>query len=362
MPVLYVEPPVKLGWLRRRGLFSREIWTGFRRKAVRTIHPNLHILQNPNYLAISGSPLLANLTWSRWLKAIRRSADSLGIDRPILWVSLPEQYDAVGRLNETLSIYHVVDEYSGYTSSDEERKERRKRVEQRLLDSVDILIVISPELKESKSGPNREIHLVENAVELQPFEAAHERGKDPKDLARIRKPRLGYSGLIGKRLDLDLINGVAKARCDWSVVFIGKVDSRDCEAKIHELQKLPNVHFLGEKHPDQVPDYIVGFNVGLLPYAINLETTHISPLKMYEYFAAGLPVVSTAIPASVRKKNIVAIATGLAEFEKSCDTVLRENTENFVRLRIDEARSNTWDHRIKQISELIHSRLEEPNA
>ena len=95
---------------------------------------------------------------------------------------------------------------------------------------------------------------------------------------------------------------------------------------------------------------------------LNVETTHISPLKMYEYFAAALPVVSTAIPAALRKNNIVAIATGSAEFAERCEAALLENSDRLVNLRVEEANSNTWDHRVQEISELVRSWLKKRSS
>ena len=358
MPVLYVEPPVYVRSLRDQGLTSARFWRGFRTPMMRAEGGGLHVMQSPHYLAVSGPGGIGAVLRRRWLAAIRRSARRAGITRPILWVSLPEQAHAVGQLGEALSIYHIVDEYSGYTVEDEDLRQRLMGAEQALLDAVDLSIVVSDELLSAKSDGRRRVHLVENAVDYDRFAEARQRASAPPDLAKIPGPRLGYSGLIGKRLNLSLMAGLAKAHPEWSLVLIGKVDRRQCEAELLALEGMNNVYFVGRKEPREVPDYITGLDVGLLPYEINTETKHISPLKMYEYLGAGLPIVSTGIPAVRRKAAFVSIADDLQGFVSECEAALAVPRSEQLQQRIAEAAANTWDQRVAQIGLILLPNLD----
>ena len=198
----------------------------------------------------------------------------------------------------------------------------------------------------------------ENAVDYDAFRQATDKGETPDDMSDLPSPRIGYSGLIGNRLDLELIEHLARERPSWSIVLIGKVDSRRCEDEMDRLRGLRNVHFLGQKDVSDVPSYVAALDVGLLPYRVNVETTHISPLKMYEYFAAGLPVVSTRIPSAARRGDLVSLADGAAEFIDACDAALTEPQDE-ARARVSEASQNTWDHRVTQLTSIIAPMLQQ---
>ncbi len=288
---------------------------------------------------------------------MQRAVSAVNIRYPVLWLSQPSQLDAVGRFSERLSIYHVVDEYGGYTGLDGSLANRQKADENRLLNTVDMTIVVSPELLAAKSGEGRDVHLVENAVDFDAFRGADIGAGDTPELDKISSPILCYTGLIGKRLDIDLVIDLARLRPDYAIVLVGDIDRRECESGLDKLSNLPNVHFLGRKAPHELPAILSKAAVGLLPYAINLETKHISPLKMYEYMAAGIPVVSTPIPAALRHEDIVSVADDSSAFAELCDRAVRNEFQEQVSKGIDAASSSTWDHRVRKIAALIERRL-----
>jgi len=357
MPVLYVQPWVGLRSLRSQmsGLFR--IFADVGRPLLEKHEPNVHVFKSPAYLPVSRSPSLAPITQRLWTSAVRRAARSVGITQPIVWVSRPETGFVVGRMNEQLSIYHVVDEYAGYTGAGGQARAKLADIEAAVLDSVDLVIAASPELERAKQGPGRDIVVLENGVDPGEYADARHSGLEPDDLADASKPRIGYSGLIGKRLDLDLIREIALRRPDCSVVLIGKIDARECEEGLAALESLPNVYLLGEKPPTEVARYIVGFDIGLLPYAINLETQHISPIKMYEYWAAGKPVVSTSIPAAQRHRSAVNVAESHDQFHAIIDHLIDNPAgEDVVRL-VELASRNSWQSRVECIAAELSSRI-----
>jgi UDP-galactopyranose mutase len=356
MPVLYVEPWVRLRYLRRNSL--KLLVQRDARPPVGAAEPiaNLSIYHSPPTRPVSGSGLIGPWTANRWLAGVRAAAADIGIRRPILWLSLPEMGFAAGRMNELMSIYHAVDEYGGYARQTADKQRRLWAREEKILDAVDMTIVVSPELAKSKRKEGRDVHIVENAVDFDRFSHAARERCIPGDLADVPAPRLGYSGLIGQRLNLDLLLRTAETRPDWSLVLIGKVDETGCADRLRRLRALDNVYFLGQKAVTEVPAYIAGLDTGLLPYTLNLETENISPLKMYEYFAAGIPVVSTPIPAALRLRDFLAIASTDEEFIKRCEESLIAD-DDARRRRIDHAGRNTWDDRVDEVRSLLQSHL-----
>lgn len=357
LPVLYVEPPVSFRAVRSGRVGLRRLARDAITETVRTDRSNVVVMRSSAWYPISGSKWIAAATRRRWLRAVRRAAGAAGIEVPILWVSRPEMRFAVGRLGERLSIYHVVDEYAGYTGLDEDAARRLRLEESALLDAVDMAVAASPEIIDAKSAPGRDFVLLENGVSFRAYSEARRAPDTPADIAAIPRPRIGYSGLIGKRLNLELLAEVAAARPDWSIVMVGKVDDRECESLIERLRALPNVHFIGEKPGADVPRYVCSFDVGLLPYAINLETRNISPIKMYEYWAAGIPVIGTDIPSVQRNREAVFVAGDAHGFVSCIDAVLDDFPDAERAMLIARAEENAWSRRVEQVARAIDARL-----
>jgi UDP-galactopyranose mutase len=265
---------------------------------------------------------------------------------------------AVGQLGEQFSVYHIVDEYQGYTGVTSDDRDRLATHEADVLDRVDLAVVASPELANAKGGPGRDIVVLENGVNPEEYSAARRNPDYPADIGQVPSPRIGYSGLIGKRLNFKLITALAEQRKDYSIVLVGRVDTRECSEEIAHLKSLPNVYFLGEKNANDVAAYINCLDVGLLPYAVNLETENISPIKMYEYWAAGKPVVGTSIPATRRNSAAVAIANSTQEFIAEVEKAVGARDKSAQKLLIRLASKNSWQSRVDSISAEIQARLQ----
>jgi glycosyltransferase involved in cell wall biosynthesis len=360
LPVMYVEPWQRLRRLRRLrrsrpGL--SELMADFRMPLVDVHESGVKVFRSPLHLPVSGSSRARRATLGAWLRRVRRAAAECGIQTPVLWVSHPEMADVVGTMGEALAVYHIVDDYAGYTGAGDVANLTRR--EQALLDRVDLSIAVTPELIAAREGPGRRLELVENAVDYDAFRLAAERREEPPGMAGIPRPRVGYSGLIGVRLDMELLLHLARRSPGSSFVFIGKVDPRGCETDLEALRALPNVYFLGEQPAAAVPDHVAAFDVGLLPYAINRETLHISPLKLYEYLAAGKPVIATPIPAAQRNEDRLSLARNADEFALALEASLGEDASRVREERYAFAAENTWAHRVQQIDDLLHPMVAE---
>lgn len=284
----------------------------------------------------------------------------LGFGRPILWLLRPNMQDVIGRLGEKLVIYHIVDQYAAYEAefTDVYGLDRRSSVEESeraMLAQADLVFVTSKSLLEEKKKYNPNTFWVPNGVDYCAFAAG--RGALPDDVAPLPRPIVGYVGAINEKLDYELLRKVA-LELPVTLLLVGPVHLRLDFSGLAGLQ-LTNVHFLGGKPVEEVPAYVGACDVCLMPYKLNEWTAHINPLKLYEYLAAGKPIVSTAIPAIEGFEHVIRIASNGDEFCQQVRCALNENSEDLAALRMQVAAQNTWDARVDKLSELVQAALQE---
>jgi UDP-galactopyranose mutase len=194
------------------------------------------------------------------------------------------------------------------------------------------------------------------------FAQARRAAGDPVDQAAIARPRLGFFGVIDERMDVGLVRGVAEARPDWQIVLLGPVVKIDAA----HLPRRGNIHYLGPKQYSELPDYVAGWDVALLPFARNEATRFISPTKTPEYMAAGKPVVSTSIRDVVRpygQQGLVRIADDVPEFVAACEAAMAEDASDRLRQADAFLRQTSWDgtwSRIRLMLEAVLRRDQGP--
>lgn len=292
---------------------------------------------------------------------LRRAIKGLHFCEPILWVFLPDMAVFTGRFGEKLVIYHMVDEYTGYSGVSERWRPVMRHMEAQLARMADLVFVSSPTLLESKRSLNEHMLWVANAVDFDSFaRAAVGRDASPPDLANLPSPIIGYVGAINEKVDLSLVVRVAQAFPAWSLVLVGPVRVSDPGNRValEVLRGMPNVHFLGQKDVTLVPNYIAACDVCLLPYQMNEWTRHIDSLKLYEYLACGKPVVATSVPAAQRFSDVVRVAASPTDFVAGVRDGLRGDHAELQAKRRSVAAQNTWERRIDVISAAIEERLE----
>jgi UDP-galactopyranose mutase len=231
------------------------------------------------------------------------------IDRYVAWYYSPMALDVSRHLRPAATIYDCMDELTGFLGAPPALRER----ERELLGRADLVFTGGHSLYEAKRQLHPAVHPFPSSIDVAHFARARAPQPDPADQAELPRPRLGYFGVIDERLDRDLLDAVAAARPDWQFVMIGpvvKIDPRD-------LPQRPNIRWLGQKPYAELPRYIAGWDVAIMPFARNDATRFISPTKTPEYLAAGRPVVSTSIRDVVRPygmMGLVAIADTPEEF------------------------------------------------
>ncbi|HEU4411860.1 MAG TPA: glycosyltransferase family 1 protein, partial [Polyangiaceae bacterium] len=227
----------------------------------------------------------------------------------VAWYYTPMALAFTGALRPLATVYDCMDELAAFRGAPPALETR----ERELLRRADVVFTGGRSLYEAKRPVHPRVHAFPSAVEVEHFAKARARQADPDDQAPFPHPRLGFFGVLDERMDLALLEGVAEARPGWQIMVVGpvvKIDPAD-------LPRRPNLRYLGPKGYHELPRYLAGWDVALMPFAQNESTRLISPTKTPEYLAAGRPVVSTPIRDVVRPygaEGLVRIADGVGAF------------------------------------------------
>lgn len=258
----------------------------------------------------------------------------------IAWYYTPMALTFSRHVHAPLTVYDCMDELSGFKSAPSEIG----ILERELLGRADIVFTGGLSLYEAKKRLHPNVHAFPSSVDVAHFKPARSGTlPEPTDLIPVARPRIGYFGVIDERLDLALIDEVARMRPDWQIVMIGPVVKIDPET----LPKRPNLHWLGGKTYAELPAYLAGLDAGFMPFALNGATRFISPTKTPEFLAAGLGVASTPVTDVVRTWGAghhVEIAASAAEMAGSLDRLLHREDRAAWLSRVDRKLSTgSWN-------------------
>ena len=241
-------------------------------------------------------------------------------------------------------VYHCVDDLAAVPGIDADAFLREERA---LLREADAVFTTSQTLYEKCSEHNAHVRDFPNVVNFDHFTRAHEPEPIPPDLVGIPQPRLVYVGALSDfKVDFALLNEVAIARADWHIILIGAEREGQHDPQLARLSSLPNVHLLGHRPYQLLPDYLRGMDVGLLPTHVNDYTRSMFPMKYFEYLAAGLPVVSTPLAFTEQQRTGLKVAATLEEFNVAVAAQLargrftREQSQQMVG-------AHTWEARLR---------------
>jgi UDP-galactopyranose mutase len=238
------------------------------------------------------------------------------IVEPIHWFYTPMALELARDLPARLTVYDCMDELSAFRGA----PPALQLLERELFERADLVFTGGESLFEAKGPLHPNVHLFPSSVDLEHYRTARRLLPAPLDQAPIPGPLVGYFGVIDERLDLELIERIALERPAWSLVLVGPVVKIDPSS----LPKQPNIHYLGPKRYEELPAYLAGWQVALMPFALNEATRFISPTKTLEYLAGGKAVVSTAIRDVVSpyaERGLVQVA-GRDEFVPAIERVL----------------------------------------
>jgi glycosyltransferase involved in cell wall biosynthesis len=271
-----------------------------------------------------------------------------GIDAHLLWYYTPMACSWTRHLKPLVTVYDCMDELSAFKGASPVLKER----EAELFRRADLVFTGGQSLYEAKRTQHRSVYAFPSSIDAPHFAQARSINTDPADQADIPRPRLGFFGVIDERMDIELLERVAEARPEWQLVIIGPVVKIDPES----LPRRSNMHYLGGKSYAELPAYLAGWDVAMLPFARNESTRFISPTKTPEYLAAGCPVVSTSIRDVVRpygEQGLVHIADTPEEFVAAVEAAMTTDAQERLR-EVDAFLSQTsWDRTWKRMTDLI---------
>ncbi|HEX3556253.1 MAG TPA: glycosyltransferase family 1 protein [Thermoanaerobaculia bacterium] len=272
----------------------------------------------------------------------------------VLWYYTPMALGYSSGLAPAAVIYDCMDELSLFRGAPPTLLER----EARLLALADLVFTGGQSLYEAKRDRHPQVHAFPSSIDAGHFGRARAPLPEPSDQAALPRPRLGYFGVIDERIDLDLVAAVAGLRPDWQLVMVGPVVKIDPES----LPRRANLHYLGMKPYAELPSYLAGWDVALMPFARNESTRFISPTKTPEYLAGGKPVVSTPVRDVVRpygELEMVEIAEEPADFAAAVERALARHgaggseREAWLRQVDDFLARGSWSRTWQSMSDLI---------
>jgi glycosyltransferase involved in cell wall biosynthesis len=275
----------------------------------------------------------------------------------VLWYYTPMAMAIAKELKPAAVVYDCMDQLSAFKNAPATLVER----ERQLFKIADVVFTGGVSLYEAKRREHSNVRAFPSSVDVAHFKKARYERSEPEDQRAIPGPRLGFFGVLDERMDLDLLSGVAAARPDWHLVLLGPVVKID-EA---DLPRAPNIHYLGMKSYSELPRYIAGWSVALLPFARNESTEFISPTKTPEYLAAGKPVVSTSIRDVVRpyqELELVRIADSTAAFVQACEEAMQESARHRL-IKADAFLSRqSWDRTWREMRACVDEVLDAKRA
>jgi glycosyltransferase involved in cell wall biosynthesis len=329
--------------------FSRIVkkLTAFTEK-VKEVEPNIFVM-NPLTIPAYGSSAVRGFNQKFLLAQIKRAMKNLRFQKPVNIVFNPAAGMVAGKLGEDLLVYYCVDEYTAFTGA----TDGLKQIENELFRKSDLVIVSAEKLLADKKRFNPHTVLIRHGVDYSHFSRTlKDETEIPSEIRDLPRPIIGFHGLLADWVDYELLKKTAEHFRNGSLVLIGKV-SVDAERKIKILDDLPNVHLLGRKPYADLPAFCKGFDVALNPFEISELTLAANPLKVREYLAAGLPVVSTAIP-EVEVLGTCLIGKSHADFIRQIEIAL-ENP-GVLQSRSDSVKSESWEARVEELREIVRMR------
>ncbi|MCX5539970.1 glycosyltransferase [Paraburkholderia sp. CNPSo 3076] len=355
--VLYVESPglraprIASGkdWKR----IARRLWSGLRSNFLTPPRRDANVWVLSPLMIPAGHHWPAVRRLNQWLlrHGIVRFARQHRFSDPVIWTYHPFMLDAIGALPHGPVVYHCVDDLAAIPGVD---VGGFNAAQQQLLTTCDAVFTTAQALREKCELYNSNTHFFANVVDTAHFGRALDAAAlVPPEVGAIAGPRVVYHGVLSDfKVDFALIFEAARQRPDWSWFFIGEEREGQRSEWVARLKALPNVHFLGYRRYEELPDYLRGMQVGLLPTLLNDYTRSMFPMKFFEYLAAGLPVVSTPLDFTSGQFDGLEVGATPEAFVASIERQLRRG-----RLSQSEALAcvgdNTWDARVDRMLERV---------
>jgi len=351
--VLYID---SLG-LRRPGLHSRDV-----SRALRRLRRALELPRRVDERIWVWSPLIVPFQNWRLFRALnrivlrrglRRNLKRLEMEKQLLWTYSPMTTEFFDISEFACTVYHCVDEIK---SQPDMPKSAIESAERTLTQQASIVFTTSPALTESRRHWNAATYYLPHVADQDHFSRAlSDATRIPADLEEIPRPRIGFVGAISAyKIDFELLRVLARSRRQWSIVLIGAVGEGDPSTDASCLEIEPNIHLIGPRSYEDVPAYLKGIDVAILPNRINEYTRAMFPMKFFEYLAAGRPVVSVELDALSEFREVVDLAADYGEFVAAVDRALAGDCAS-LELRLSVAGRHTYITRTRTMLDLVNA-------
>jgi teichuronic acid biosynthesis glycosyltransferase TuaH len=348
--VLYVDY-LPLTWKRALRILKKDIFvnkknaTVVKRSAtfkVSKISEKLYVYSDINFVF---SPLMT-------VKNIMKVALKLNFGDLVLWSFNPFIAPYWQKFGSKLIVFDAVDNWSAHSSYTKVQG-RLKKAYELVKNEADIIYTVSKNLLNFfEDQPN--VHWVSNGVDFIHYNKQY--SLINRDIADVKKPIIGYIGIIQEKVDLDLVHYLAEKNPDKSIVLVGPIwDEQSLQKK--ELKNYKNIYFLGYKSYEEAPMYIQQFDIGIVPHRATDFSVSTNPMKVYEYLACGKPVVSTENVGTENMNEIIKVATGYEEFNQLVNQELKNNSDLQVQTRQEFAKKYSWYNTVEKMLDLINKKL-----
>jgi glycosyltransferase involved in cell wall biosynthesis len=318
-------------------------------RGIRRVNPRLFVY-SPLVLPFHGSRTARAINDFLLTSCLSLLLKILSFNKVIIWSYNPFIFGLRDAVQASSLIYHCVDDLSSVPGMPSRQV---REAEGSMLERGDVIFATSRALFERLGTLQpKKTYYLPNVADYEHFSAARAAGAIPPEVARIPRPRLGFVGAISThKLDLDLIAEVAEQRPHWHWVLVGPPGAAEPRPETAALQRA-NVHFLGHRPYQALPDYLRGMDIAVLPCKLNQYTQSMFPLKFFEYLAAGKPVVATSLPALQDYREFYVKADSVEEFCQAVEMILAGRRPD-EQLCTELAKRHTWDARLDQMLEII---------
>jgi glycosyltransferase involved in cell wall biosynthesis len=303
-------------------------------------------------LPLHGSALARALNAFTSRLFVRGAVARERMHRPIVWCTVPHVAHFVERIDRSLLVYHCIDDYSALPGVDVAAV---RMLDERLSRAADLVVAASGPVFEAKRRLNVQALLMPHGVDIDHFARAQtEASAEPVELKGLSRPLVGFFGLIERWIDLDLVGWLAEQLPQVTFVMIGRV-----AVPADQVPKRPNIIMLGPRPYEILPSYGRYFDAAIIPYRLTDQVMAANPLKLREYLAMGLPVVSVSTPEIDQFSDVVAVTHTREEFlQRLVDALGRTKDPQLVAKRIDAVRGVSWKARVDGLLGHVESLLD----
>lgn len=353
--VLFVDPPVAYSNLAIKPSLLKNhfqktlLWL----RGVRKVKDNLHVFYPPPLVMQYGHVNFADkFNQDLTARAIRKAADSLGFKNPILWIYHPYAIRPDGQFNEKLVCYDCNDDVGFFYCAHFNKRKKLAIMEEELTKNADIVFATSGNLFNLRRKQNPRTYFFPSGIDFDHFRKALSPSLPvANDMRNIPKPIIGFvGGMVNAKMNWSWIESASNAKVDWSFVFIGPC----AEKPPGDITRKKNIYFLGTRDMECLPQYLKAFDVCIIPYQGEEFLKNCFPTKVFEYLAAGKPVVSVSIPALEEYSKVISLTRNVEEFISNIENALKKGKDDAaVKSYIETAGGETWDNRVKGVSEAI---------